>query len=296
MKVWVALFLVAVACDSGKQGPARTGAGSGSAGSGAAIVQPTPACTFDGTYRLRFVSNGAEGWWLYGKVAAGKLEITGGAVEMLGLARGPQPITSDLGTCSFTLAKHTERAGDLKLHVALDPVTGKITGNITRTDTYSVEHEANTPLTGVRETAPPKLPACLRPGVYELASDGKTRWKLSEGHPRFGLSCNDDSSPITQARVRVSVLGPDIIVDEETDEGQSFSRGVVKRDGDCAITLAYEKQDFRFAGAHLVFDGDRVSGTADTATYDFFENGEAGENLWKCSAAHVMLAGTRVGD
>ncbi|MEO8549742.1 MAG: hypothetical protein ABI678_07205 [Kofleriaceae bacterium] len=290
-RIWVGLALL-VGCDSGKQvaRQAQTGSGSGS-GSGS-------GCRLDGAYRLRFHSNGTDGWWLMVSIKDGKATIDGGMPSMLGLAVGAIAITIDAKACSFAIAQHNTRAGDLHVAIAPEP-NGAVHGNITRTDPYGLEHEPNTPVIGRRDTTPPATPACLKPGVYQLASDPNTKWKLSQGHPRFGLSCKDDSTPITDTHVRISVLGDQLFVDEVGSEApyeQGFARGKVVRDGDCAITLSYEKQDFRFSDAKLVFADDKVSGVAEAATYDFFEDGEAGENLWKCSSKHVKLAGTRVAD
>jgi hypothetical protein len=286
-RIWVVLALAG--CDAGKPKPAVT-SGSGSA------APPASTCVYDGTYRLRFHSNGVDGWWLYLTAKAEHFAITGGQTKMLGLAVGPIAVTTK--ACTVTIAQHTQQAGDLKLAFTVDP-SGTVTGNLTRTDDYGLKNEPNTPVLGVRETAPTVTPACVKPGVYKLAADPKTKWKLSQGHPSPPLSCNDPMDLSTEAYLRISVLGHELYIDEVDSEvpyEQGFSRGKVQRDGDCAVTVDYEKQDFRFSGLKLVLDGDKLAGVADAATWDFFEDGEAGENLWKCSAKRVKFAGTRVAD
>jgi hypothetical protein len=48
--------------------------------------------------------------------------------------------------------------------------------------------------------------------------------------------------------------------------------------------------------AALTFAGDTITGTAPTATYQFMEDGEAGENLWGCTAKQPQLSGKRIAD
>jgi len=283
MRIWLVVML-AVGCDSGKP----------VAGSGSAAA---PVCSFDGTYRLRFHSNGADGWWLFLTVKDSAVQITGGQPEMIGLGWGKVAATLDPTRCTIVLASQTPRAGDMKL--TLVPTSdGTVSGNITRTDAYGVANEPNTPVKGRRESAPQVTPACLKVGVYKLETDPKTTWKL-DGTPRVPMGCKEAAPINSVSYVRVSVLGPELYVDEVAPGqpwDQRFGRGIVTRDGDCAITLAFDKEDVRFTNAKLVFDGGVVTGTAGTMSYDFFENGEAGENHWKCSSTQVKLAGTRVAD
>lgn len=291
MRIWVVLALVA--CDSGKSKPTPQ--------VGSSAPQPPskkPACDLDGNYRLRFHSNGVDGWWLYLAAHGGEFEIVGGIYSLLGLAPGKVPVVVTPETCTIAIAKQSDVAGDmhLTLHVAND---GAVTGNVTRTDEYGAKNEPNTPVTGLHDIAPQTHPTCIHPGIYKIAADPKTKWKLIQGHPRGPLSCKDPIDVETEALVRVSLLGKELYVDEAglgPSYTQGFSRGVVTRDGECAITLAFEKQDLHFAGAKLVFADGKITGTADTMGWDFMEDGDAGENLWKCGASHVVLTGTRIAD
>lgn len=293
MKLSWVVFVVVMACDSGKR---TAGTGSASAVAAPPADAGPPTCALDGTYRLRFHSNGADGWWMFLKVVANKADVVGGKIEMLHLAVGPIATAVDLAACSLTLTAKTDNAGDVKitLAVALD---GAVTGQLSRSIGGDKDQgPETTPIKGVRETSPAKRPACLNPGVFELTPDAKTTWKLSHGHPRFGLGCKMDPMNAS-ARIRVSVLGPDIVVDEIEENGsQGFERGTVTRVGDCAITLALQIQDFEFTGAHLTLDGDKITGSFDDVTWAFMEDGDAGENLWKCNAKHAVAVGTRVAD
>jgi hypothetical protein len=151
---------------------------------------------------------------------------------------------------------------------------------------------------GVRDVPPKPVPACLHPGIYELGATDKAKWKLTEGTPRFGLKCQDMAELIVRRHVRVEQLGGDITVDEVSGDTyeQSFGRGVVKRTGECTITLSMEVQDFKYQDAALTFAGDTITGTAPAATYQFMEDGEAGENLWGCTAKQPALTGKRIAD
>jgi hypothetical protein len=292
MKVAVAVVACLVACE-GKQPTSSTG--SGSAVATAPADAATPTCDLAGPYRVRFASNGAEGWWLRFKVDKDKLVLAEDQ-EMLGLVAGPQTATLDVKTCALTLIAKTKQAGDLKIAMQLD-AKNIVIGTLTRTDEYGAK-DGPTKVHGVRDAPPKPVPACLHPGVYELGTTDKAKWKLSEGHPRFGMKCQDMAEPITRRTVRIEQLGDDITVDEVSGEKheQSFGRGVVKRTGECTITLAMEVQDFKYQDAALTFAGDTITGTAPTATYQFMEDGEAGENLWGCTAKQPAMAGKRIAD
>ena len=38
----------------------------------------------------------------------------------------------------------------------------------------------------------------------------------------------------------------------------------------------------------------KVTGTATDADYDIIEDGEAGENMWKCTGKNVAITGTKI--
>jgi len=287
MKIgWVVLALVA--CTQGKKPEPQTGSGS-------AIAAPNE-CEVGGTYRLRFQTNGTDGWSLLVKVTGRKAEILA-PQEMLDLVPGPIDLAVD-ASCRLALTKHTAQAGDLAIKVAAD-AKGTVTGQLSRTAHLELG-PATTPVTGVREAAPPKLPACLHPGAFRVRFDPKPRWKL-DGEPFGGRmhvknACKD---LVASASVilRVEALGDVIVVDGAGSEApytQGFERGAVTRSGECAITLSIEMQDFKIHDAKLVLDGDRITGTA-KARVEMFEDGEAGENLWACEAPEAPVIGERVG-
>src|SRR4051794_5463476 len=80
MKVaWVALALVGCSPKDASNGAPATGSATGAAGSGAAPTQPVAhaaTCDLSGDYRVRYRSNGVDGWWLRFRVKDGKAELT----------------------------------------------------------------------------------------------------------------------------------------------------------------------------------------------------------------------------
>jgi len=292
------IVLALVACDAGKKSGSGS-AGSGSAGSGVAtlgsaapVVDAGVACDLAGSYRLRFHSNGADGWWLRFKIADDKAELTAKDVMSL-FPQGPLRLSRD--GCKATITASNEHSGDTKLVFTLDPATNAITGELSRTKGGDVKNGPETvPIAGRRDVAPLAVPACIKPGVYELAING-AKWKLAEGESRFG-TCADMAST-AHARVSIELLGDQLFVDEVSgeDNEQSFQRGKLTKINECEYGLALEVTDFSFDGT-IKFAADKITGTAKTARYQVFEDGDAGENLWACKTKNAPLAGKRIAD
>jgi hypothetical protein len=284
-RVWMVVFVV-VACKKGpddKPAPAPKPA--------VAIDAAVAACNVDGSYRTRFKSNGSEGWWFPFTIAGGKAQLTQ-KVPMLDLEPGPLGLAVD--GCKVKVTTKSDHAGDVTLAFTLDPNANTFAGQLNRMK--PADEPPSQPVTGRRDVAP-LATACLRPGVFHLVMTTK-KWKLSEGEPRFGMTCKEMGDPVTQATVRIQPYGDELIVDEvsgEPDYGQSFERGEVKKLGDCDLELKLAIQDFDFT-AKLTLAGDKITGTASDAHYQFFEDGDAGENLWGCKAKNIPITGTRVAD
>jgi hypothetical protein len=259
------------------------------------VAPAPPPCDLAGNYRLRFDSNGAKGWWFDFTIADGKATLTR-KVSMFDLQPGALPF--DATDCKGHIALQSSNAGKVELTFTLDPKANTIAGTLTREkggDDYGTP--AKQDVVGRRDVGGLGGPSCLHAGVFKLEA-GKTTWKSSEGHARFGMSCKDDNAGITTRLVRIQPFGEEIVVDEVLEDAgnpQSFERGEVKRLGDCDLELHLAVQDFDFT-AKLTLAGDTVTGTASDAHYQVFEDGTAGENLWGCKAKNVPITGTRVGD
>jgi hypothetical protein len=292
----LSIILVLFACDSGSD-KAKTSTASGSAAGSAAVPPPAPdassrpACDLDGNYRLRFRSNGADGWWLRYKISGGKAELVARDVMEL-FPQGPLTFVQD--GCTGTISGATEHSGNTKLVFTLAPASNAIAGDLSRARGGEDKNGPQTvPVTGRRDVGAIAAPACMKPGIFEITV-GKTRWKLAEGRPRMG-NCKDMIEMAT-ARVRIEPLGEHLFVDEVGDKNeQSFARGVVKPISDCELGLALEVQDFSFDGT-IKLDGDTITGKAKAARYQVFEDGEDGENLWACKTTNAPLAGKRIAD
>lgn len=259
-------------------------AGSGSAGSGSAA----PGCTLDGNYRLRFHSNGAEGWWLRLAVAGKDVKPTG-AISMLGLGEaGPLDVQLDDTACTLTLTKKTKQAGDLKVALKVD--AAKVSGTVHRTSRHD---KPETPIAGVRETTPEKPPACIKPGRYEIDITNVKKWTTEDDR-----TC-DEHAGIRRANVRIEMLDGTLLIDEaDTAEpfDQGFARATVKRTGECEADIAIAVQDFKLATAHIKFEGDKITGTTTDFTFEVFEDGEEGENQWFCKTTQGDVVFKRLGD
>jgi hypothetical protein len=292
----LALSLLLVACS--KDAPPPSAGSSAPPAPPSVAVTPAPApaastCDLTGTYRLRYHSNGTEGWWLHLTVAGKDVKL-GGKLNMLGLDEpGPVTTTLDDKACTLTIAKLTKQAGDLKIALAIDGA--KVTGTVSRTANAD-DKLATSPITGLRETAPPKVPACIRPGAYDLKIANVKKW-ATEGSPRMG-TCKSMQHMAT-TRVRIAMLGDTVYMDEGGGGepfDQSFGRAELKRTGECEATLSLEVQDFNLTEAKITFAGDKITGKTTAFKYEIFEDGTDGENMWGCTTKDGDVVATRVGD
>jgi hypothetical protein len=262
----------------------------GSARAAVAIDAAPSSCDVNGRYRLRFRTNGADGWWMRLNVANSQAAVVSDA-DMLGLL-GATPVTTvDLKTCTMTVTATTVKHGEIKL--ALVVAGDQVAGTLARSDEYE---DKISPISGLRETAPARLPACIHPGVYEIAVTHVKTWK-TDGRPSIG-SCRAFADTHT-AHVRLEVLGHEVYIDEvhgEPPYGQTFGRAQVRRNGDCAIVMGIEVQDFRLHEATLELDGDKITGTTSDFTYEVMEDGDAGENMWSCHTRQGDVVWTRLAD
>jgi hypothetical protein len=296
------VVVLVVGCQQRASGP-TTGSGSavGSAthasppvalGSAAAPVADaaSSSCDVNGSYRLRFRTNGEDGWWMRLRVVNNQATVDSDA-EMLGLLGAPTVTTVDRNACSLTLTANTAKNGEMK--VALVVAGDKVAGTLARSDPYE---DKIAPISGLREIAPPDLPKCLHPGVYEVSVGSVKKWKL-EGHPKIG-GCKE-MADLNVIHVRLERLGSELYIDSVSGEppyGQTFGRATVRRRGDCMFTMGIEVDDFRLHEAQIELDGDTGTGTTSDFTYQVMEDGEAGENMWQCHTQHGAVAWKRVAD
>jgi hypothetical protein len=260
-------------------------------GSAAVAIDATPSsCDVNGRYRLRFRTNGADGWWMRLDVKHNQATVVSDA-GMLGMIGAAQVTTVDLEACTMTVTSSSVKHGEIK--VALVIAGDQVAGTLARTEAYE---DKISPISGLRETVPAQVPACIHPGVYEIAVTNVKTWK-TEGRPSIG-GCRE-LADLHTAHVRLEMLGHDLYIDEvhgEPPYGQTFGRAQVRRNGDCAIVMGIEVQDFTLRQAALELHGDKITGTTPDFTYEVMEDGEAGENLWKCHTRQGDVIWKRLAD
>jgi hypothetical protein len=210
----------------------------------------------------------------------------------------------DPRACTLGLTAKTGQAGDLRIALSLAPDGNAVSGELTRSRKV-LKDDSPAPITGVRDVGPATAPACLRPGVFELTADPAAKWKVIKGKPFPGDGCSQYAGTAVDL-VRIEPLGEAITVDGADQEPgsaatpraryeQGSARGQVKRLGECEISLRLEIRDLLFQ-ARLKLAGDKVTGVASSAEFQVFNDGEAGENQWKCGAKNVAMTGTRIAD
>jgi hypothetical protein len=284
----------ASATGTAASGSASAASGSGSAKAAAAVDAAPAGCDLTGDYRVRYRSNGEDGWWLRLNVSGTppKAKLTEDA-NMLGLAAGPIDVTADPAGCKLVAKATSDHAGDVQVTMTLDPKTNAVTGQLTRSKKVS-DDDSPTAVAGVRDVGAPKTPACLHPGVFELDLDDKAKWKNAEASDK--RSCENAPLDALPTFVRVEPFGDTVVIDETDSEAPHLTRssgGKVTVTGDCAYTvsLATERMEIDF---QLTFAGDQVSGKATNAKVQHIEeNGEA-EDLWNCTAHDVAVTGKRL--
>jgi hypothetical protein len=150
-------------------------------------------------------------------------------------------------------------------------------------------------MVGVRDVpgATPGGPgACIAPGTYELVFDPKVKYKSDTK----GEKC--DIRMLDKLRFRLEYLGSDFYGDSLNEQGKDdWPGGIVIKSfkGGCDVELEYNGEDgSAHVIARLTFASAQVIGTAAEATYRILEDGEAGENMWNCTAANVKITGRRL--
>jgi hypothetical protein len=307
----ITCVLAAAACGNKKNQPAAgsasaSGSGSGSTASGsasgsgsapaAAPVDAAPAgCDLAGDYRLRYRSNGEDGWWLRLNVTGTppKAKLTEDA-EMLAVPAGPIDVTADPAACKLVAKTKSEHAGDIQVTFTVDPKTNAVTGQLTRSIKVS-DDDSPTAITGMRDVGPPKTAACLHPGVFELDLDEKAKWKNTERTDK--RSCEDAPIDALPTYVRVEPFGDTIEINETDIEAphlqQRDAGGKVTVTGDCAYSVSLS-DDRMNMDLQLTFAGDQVTGTATHAKVQHVEGGDEAEELWECEAHGVKVTGKRL--
>jgi hypothetical protein len=261
-------------------------------------VAPAPAprpCDLSGDYRLRFASNGADGWWW-------RMRITSAGTTLRGKLTAPIPVLAIEETtavevhrknpgCGMTVTAPS-RLGEMTATLALEESTGQISGELTRAQPRDAGERGPTPIAGVRDV--PDQPAagpdvCVTPGTYELAFDTKAPYESDTKTETCDLRLLD------RLPVRFEYLGSKLYGDALDAHGQpEWPGSIVIRsfDRDCAVGLEYLGPDGSAQVAlELTFAGAEVSGTATKATYRILEDGDAGENMWNCTATAVTVTG-----
>ncbi len=249
-----------------------------------------PACDLDGEYRLRFRSNSTDGWWFRAHVAGAKATLPSG-VDILGLPAGPIALTADDAACKLALSGTSEQAGDIR--VELDARTNAVTGTLTRSKKIA-DDDSPVAIHGRRDRGPIVAPACLHPGVFELAIDRTATWKMS-GDPIRGWSCAT-SEEMPMATVRIEPFGDELVVEPvDSDHKQSFDRPKVTRSGECVLELVLDSESLSKLHGRLTLGGDRIAGDASLAQVPL-NDPQSGDARATCTAEHVQLSGKRVAD
>ena len=295
-----ALFVVLVLVGCGKKteiapapgsASAAVASGSAPAGSGSATGSaPAAACDLTGKYRMRYRSNGADGWWLRLEIKDGKAELSQKDVMDVLAA----PLTTKIEGCKATITSTNEHSGDAKLEMTLDAKTNLVTGSLSRTKSGEKTPADTVPVTGRRDVGASTAPACIKAGLFEVGI-GDAKWKLTEGKSHMG-GCKDFTDQAKQ-KVRVEMLGDELFVDEVSGDAneQSFGRAKLTKKTDCQYDFELGVQDWSVTGT-ITFDGDKITGTASESRYQVMEDGEAGENLWACTTKNAPIEGKRLGD
>jgi hypothetical protein len=258
---------------------------------------PTPppqraACDLDGEYRLRFRSNATDGWWFRAHVAGAKATLPNG-VDILKLPAGPIALTADAAACKLVLSGTSEQAGDIRVELALDVRTNAVTGTLTRSKKIAAD-DSPVAIRGRRDRGPIAAPACLHPGVFELAIDRTATWKMS-GDPIRGWSCAT-SQDMPMATVRIEPFGDELVVEPvDSEHKQSFDRAKVARSGECVLELVLDSESPSKLHGRLTLGDDTIAGEASLAQVPL-DDPQSGDARATCTAEHVKLTGKRVAD
>ena len=89
-----------------------------------------------GDYRIRFRTNGADGWFLRFTITGAGADARGEITEgqgMLGVDKGPlTAVALDPSACTLTAKLHGEASDEVALALELDARTGAVKGQMTR--------------------------------------------------------------------------------------------------------------------------------------------------------------------
>lgn len=275
----VALIAVAVvtgACAKKKNEESGTGTGSAPvAGAG---------CELAGEYRLRFRTNGADGWILrFAVTPDGKGTFTEAQV-MLGVDPAPlAAVTLDAAACKLNVRGTGRNAGDIGLALEVDKATGAVKGQMTRAK--GSPDELNVAVTGWRTTGAPAMPdACFVPGIYKLQIDPKATWR----NPDDDRSCKDQQP--ADIYVRIEAWGNDIAIDQvDTDppHDQTWGDETVTRTG-CEVAFGLQSEQIELS-AQLTFVGGQVIGLVKSATIQVVEGTDISEDIWSCATDNATI-------
>lgn len=290
-----------LACQGKKAGEPGGGSAAATAGSGAAAVvdaAAAPGCDLTGEYRVRFFSNGTEGWWLRFNVAGSPLTAEATSPQaMLTLAPGPLAVVGDAATCALTLDIKSENAGDVKVAMTVDPATGAVKGQLTRTK--RLEHEKpSVPVTGYRgPNTPPKGSECIAPGMYALDFDRAHPWKNDDADDDG--SCKGDvisDYPLGQY-LRVEWLGDQLAIDQvkrtlddkRADKWDDDFGDETVRSSGCDVTLKIAGDGINLDGK-VTFASGGAKGVAAEASLKIFWERDESQDTWACESKDLPIS------
>jgi hypothetical protein len=300
---WIVVGLALAGCgkkDNGSNtGSASSGsaAGSGSAvasGSGSAVGSGSAApaastCDLAGGYRVRFTSNGHEGWWFRFTVTGDKATLDEGA-GVLALDPGPLDVKLDAAKCSLVLTPKSSAVGDATMTLAVDPKTHAVTGTFVRSKATD-DKEKSTTVAGVHDGAAVKGPACIAAGIYTLGVDKKVKWKNKEsGDTR---DCKDRWIDVV---VKVEPFGDPVAItnrDFEPPYGERHGSEKLAKIDECNANLELAGEGYDLT-AKVTFAADKITAVASDVSVQVIEDGDDGENLWDCVAKDAPLVFTPV--
>lgn len=295
MRMLLLLGIFVIGCKSSAKAPsAPPGPTPGSAAS--APATEAPRCDLVGTYRLRFASNGTDGWWWRFAVTETNGALSGNLsapIPVLGIEQtGPVDLRRAPSGCAMTVTA-SGTIGDMIATLSLDEATNKVTGQLTRAKPENAAENPPAPMSGMRDApgaTPTPAGACVEAGVYELVLDPKAKYQPDPAEEKC------DPRLLDKLRLRLEHLGPELYGDSLDKQGAEIPGGlVVKSFKGCDVELEHLGVDGSTrVVAKLTFSGTNVTGTATTATYRILEDGEDGENMWNCTADNVPMTGRRL--
>jgi hypothetical protein len=282
----------ATGAESGN-GDAGTGSSAGSAGSGGSASSAdaggavATACTPDGTYRLRFESNGSSGWWFRATVSGSTATLTE-EVPVLAQKPGPLTVTASPASCQIVISRSTgdDTVGDLVFTLTEDPATHAVSGTMTRTADLEY-NKASVPVDGMHDVGEPvAAQPCLARGVFALDVTAET-WKPdSDG---AGFDCESSGS---FPEILVEPWGSRVAISTttaHTGEDYSWRESRIHDVTDCKVSVDLRTDMSSLAGTLVL--GPAITGTATKVSYEVVEDGEEGRGIWRCVATDVPVTG-----